>query len=178
MWVEWRLISIRLQIVLISTQGRSTVCAEYSTGVEIFFAPPDGPPRWRGQIEAHFDLFGDSVNLDACTICAERAIGSKIVLSAPDGTPRWRGVKWKLVLVRLEIVLILAQDRCMFVPNVPWALKSFWAHPIELLGNVGQVEAHFGTFHDSVNLDARLVHGFHWTWNRLRNHFGRTQWNS
>jgi hypothetical protein len=41
------------------------------------------------------------------------------------------------------------------VPNVPRALKSFWAHLMELVGDVGQVEAHFGTFDGSVNLDAK-----------------------
>jgi hypothetical protein len=41
------------------------------------------------------------------------------------------------------------------VSNVTWALKSFQAHLMELLGDVGQVEARFGTFGDSVNLDAR-----------------------
>jgi hypothetical protein len=45
------------------------------------------------------------------------------------------------------------------VPNVPWALKSFWAHLMELLGDMGQVEARFDTFGDSVNLNARYVHG-------------------
>ena len=30
-----------------------------------------------------------------------------------------------------------------------------------LLGDVGQVEACFGLFGDSFNLDARLVHGLH-----------------
>jgi hypothetical protein len=51
--------------MLILAQGRCTICAEYTTGMEIFFAPSNRPPRWRGQIEAHFGLFGDSVNLDA-----------------------------------------------------------------------------------------------------------------
>jgi hypothetical protein len=36
-----------------------------------------------------------------------------------------------------------------------WAQKSFLAYPIELLGDVGQVEACFGLFGDSVNLCAR-----------------------
>jgi hypothetical protein len=27
-----------------------------------------------------------------------------------------------------------------FAPNVPWAWKSFWAHPMVLLGDVYQVE--------------------------------------
>jgi hypothetical protein len=30
-----------------------------------------------------------------------------------------------------------------------------------VLGDDAQVEAHFGPFGDSVNLDARQVHGFH-----------------
>jgi hypothetical protein len=41
------------------------------------------------------------------------------------------------------------------VPNVSRAWKSFWAHPIVLLGDVGQVEARFGPFGDGVNLSAR-----------------------
>jgi hypothetical protein len=49
---------------------------------------------------------------------------------------------------------------------------------MDLLGDVGQMEAHFGLFGDSVNLDARLVHGLCRTWNKLRNHFGCTRWNS
>jgi hypothetical protein len=40
------------------------------------------------------------------------------------------------------------------VPNVPLVLKSFWTHPMELLGDEAQVEARFGTFADSANLDA------------------------
>jgi len=59
--VKWKLISVRFEVVLISTQ-------------------------------------------DWCTICAERAIVLEVMLGAPDGTPRLHGVKWRLVLVRLEIV--------------------------------------------------------------------------
>jgi hypothetical protein len=50
-------------------------------------------------------------------------------------------------LVRWETVLISAQDK--------WALKSFWEQPMKLLGDVGQVDVCFGTFGDSVILDAR-----------------------
>ena len=59
-------------------------------------------------------------------------------------------LKWKLDLVDLEIVLILTQDRCMVYAEPTNAWKSFWTHPIELLGNVGHVESHFGPFGDSV----------------------------
>jgi hypothetical protein len=41
-----------------------------------------------------------------------------------------------------------------FAPNVPQALKSFWMHPMELLGDMGHVESRFGLFGDSTNLDA------------------------
>jgi hypothetical protein len=49
---------------------------------------------------------------------------------------------------------------------------------MELLGDVGHVEAPFGTFGHSANLDARYVHSLRRTYQRLKNHFGRTQWNS
>jgi hypothetical protein len=41
------------------------------------------------------------------------------------------------------------------VSNVPWPWKSFWAHLMVLLGDVGQIEARFGLFGDSINLEAR-----------------------
>jgi hypothetical protein len=44
-----------------------------------------------------------------------------------------------------------------------------------LLGHEAQLEARFGPFIDSANFDARSVHGFHRTYHRLGNHFGRTR---
>jgi hypothetical protein len=41
------------------------------------------------------------------------------------------------------------------VPNIPQAQESFWTHPMILLGDEVQVEAHFVLFGDNVNLDAR-----------------------
>jgi hypothetical protein len=49
---------------------------------------------------------------------------------------------------------------------------------MELLGDVGHVESPFDPFGDSVGSGARLVHGLHQTYHSLRNHFGRTRWNS
>ena len=49
---------------------------------------------------------------------------------------------------------------------------------IALLGDVGEVEARFSPFRDSINLDASSVHGLHRTWNRLGSRFGCTRWNS
>jgi hypothetical protein len=36
------------------------------------------------------------------------------------------------------------------VLNVPQAQKTFWAHPMEPLGDVGHVESHFGLFGDML----------------------------
>jgi hypothetical protein len=41
------------------------------------------------------------------------------------------------------------------VPNMPQIWKSFWAHPMVVLVDVGQVEGRFDQFGDCVNLDAR-----------------------
>jgi hypothetical protein len=46
------------------------------------------------------------------------------------------------------------------------------------LRDEAQVEARFGPFRDSANLDARSVHGLRQMYNRLRNHFRLTRWNS
>jgi hypothetical protein len=40
------------------------------------------------------------------------------------------------------------------------------------------VDARFGLFGDSANLDARLVHGLRRTYQRLGNHFRRARWYS
>ena len=43
-----------------------------------------------------------------------------------------------------------------------------------LLGDEAQLEARFGPFGDSANLDARLEHGLRRMYRRLRNRFART----
>jgi hypothetical protein len=45
---------------------------------------------------------------------------------------------------------------------------------MELLGDLGCVESHFGPFGDNVSVSARWVHGLSQTYHRLGNHFGRT----
>ena len=57
------------------------------------------------------------------------------------------------------IVLILTQIGARLAWNVPLAQKLFWTHPMELLGDVGQVEYHFILFRDSVSVSARWLHG-------------------
>ena len=60
-----------------------------------------------------------------------------------------------LVLIRLQTVLVSLQDRCMVCAKHTIAQKSFWTHQMELRGDEAQVEARFGPFKDSANLDAR-----------------------
>ena len=63
------------------------------------------------------------------------------------------GVKWKLVSVRLKIVLVLVQDRCTVCAKQGLEIIAE-AHD-ELLGDEAQVDASFIPFGDSANLDAR-----------------------
>jgi hypothetical protein len=65
MYVKWKLVSVCLEIVFVSVLDRCTVYAEYTTGMEIILGTPDATPRWRGQVEACFGPFGDSVKLGA-----------------------------------------------------------------------------------------------------------------
>jgi hypothetical protein len=50
-------------------------------------------------------------------------------------------------------------------------LEIILGAPMELLGDVGHVEACFCLFGDCVNLDARNVHGLRRTYHRHINHF-------
>ena len=60
-------------------------------------------------------------------------------------------LKWKLVFVRLEIVLILAQDRCTVCAERTIGSELFWTHLMELIGDVGHMESR------SVGLEMLLV---------------------
>jgi hypothetical protein len=44
-WVIWNLLSLRLEIVLVSMQDRCTVCPERTIASEIILDTPDGTPR-------------------------------------------------------------------------------------------------------------------------------------
>jgi hypothetical protein len=63
---------------------------------------------------------------------------------------------------RLEIVLIFTQHRCLIGPDITQAQKSFWTHPMELLGDVGHVESRFGPFGDSVCVSAGFAPNVPW----------------
>ena len=62
---------------------------------------------------------------------------------------------WNLILVRMEIVLVSMQDRCMVCAKRSIGLDIVFNAPMVLLGDEAQVESHFGPFGDSANLDAR-----------------------
>ena len=64
-------------------------------------------------------------------------------------------LKWKLVLVRLEIVLMLSEDRCTVCVECAIGSEIIWTHPMELLGDVHHVESHFFLFGDRVCVSAR-----------------------
>jgi hypothetical protein len=52
------------------------------------------------------------------------------------------------------IVGILMQDRCIVCAERTTGLEII-LHPMELLGDVGHVESHFGPSGDSVSVGAR-----------------------
>jgi hypothetical protein len=52
-------------------------------------------------------------------------------------------------------VSIGAREVHGFSQKVPLAPKLFWTHPMVHVGDDGKVEARFGLFGDSANLDAR-----------------------
>jgi hypothetical protein len=44
MYVKWKLVSIHLEIVLVSAHDRCIVCVEQTIGLEIILDTPDGTP--------------------------------------------------------------------------------------------------------------------------------------
>ena len=64
-------------------------------------------------------------------------------------------VLWNLVLDRLEIVLVLVEDRFMVCAKRTIGSDIVFNAPLVLLGDEAQVEAPFILFVDSANLDRR-----------------------
>jgi hypothetical protein len=83
-----------------------------------------------------------------------------------------------LCSVRLEIVLILRQDRCTVCTESTIGSQIVFDAPDGLVRDMGRVESHFSPFGDSVSVSARQVHGLQRTYHRHRNHFGHTRWDS
>ena len=88
--LKWKLISGRLEIVLILTQDRCTICAKRTIDLEIILDAPEGTPGDVGHVKSYLvrlEIVLVSVQ-DWCMSCAKCTIGSKIILDAPNGTPR------------------------------------------------------------------------------------------
>ena len=87
--VLWKLVSVRLAIVLVSVQDRCTVCAKRTIGLDSVINAPMVLLGDKGQVEAHSVRVEIVLILkqDRCAVCAERTIGPEIILEAPDGTP-------------------------------------------------------------------------------------------
>jgi hypothetical protein len=62
------------------------------------------------------------------------------------------GVMWNLASFCLETVLVSVQDRCMVCTRRSMGIEVILDAP---LGDEAQVEARFGPFRDSANLDTR-----------------------
>jgi hypothetical protein len=95
MYFTWKLVSVRLEIVLVLAQDRCTVCAERTMGREIFFSTPDITSDDIGQVEVisvYLEIVLISMQ-DRCTVYTEcttsiEIIGCEIALGTPEGTPR------------------------------------------------------------------------------------------
>jgi hypothetical protein len=87
--VKWKLNLDRLEIVLISMQDRSMVCAERTTGMEIFSVHPmvllGDIGKWK-LVSVHIEIVLVLAQ-EMCPVCAKRTIGMEIILGATDGTP-------------------------------------------------------------------------------------------
>ena len=58
------------------------------------------------------------------------------------------------ILVRLEMLLVSVQHRCMVCAKRTIGPETILDAPMVLLGDEAQVKAHFGMFRDSPSLDA------------------------
>ena len=64
-------------------------------------------------------------------------------------------VMWNVTCFRLETVLVSVQDRCMVCARRTIGSEIILDAPDGTTSNKAQVEAHFGPFGDSANLDAK-----------------------
>ena len=78
MRLKWKLVSVRLEIVLILKPDRCTVCVEHTIGLEIVLDAPDG---WKLML-VMWNLISVRLEIvliltqDRCTVCVEHTIGS------------------------------------------------------------------------------------------------------
>jgi hypothetical protein len=110
-----------------------------------------------GHVKSHFGLLRDSVSAGTRQVYSLRQTYHR--LRNRFGCTGWYSyvakLKWKLILVHLEIMLILTQDRCTVFAEPTIGSKIVLDAPDGILGDVGHVESRFGPFQDSVSVDAR-----------------------
>jgi hypothetical protein len=92
--LNWRLVWVCLEILLILTQDKLMACAECTIRLRNRF----GCTQWNTYVTwVMWNLVSVCLEtvlvsvLDRCTVCAKHTIGSEIILDAPDCTPRWQG---------------------------------------------------------------------------------------
>ena len=90
MRLEWKLVLVCLEIVLILSLDRCTVCGERTEGSEIIF----GCTQWNSYVTwVMWNLVWVRLEIvlvlvqDRCTVCTECTIGLEIILDPPDGSP-------------------------------------------------------------------------------------------
>jgi len=75
------------------------------------------------------------------------------------GRTRWNSKVTRVMLnhvsVRLEMVLVSVQDRCMVCTKRTIGSETILDAPMVLLGDEAEVQARFSLFRDSACLDAR-----------------------
>jgi hypothetical protein len=108
------LCSVHLEIVLILTQDRCTVCTERTIGSPIVWDATDGLISDMGHVESHFSPFGDSASVSARQVHGLHRTYHRH--RNHFGRTRWYSLvtwlKWKFGSVRLGIVLLLMHDWC------------------------------------------------------------------
>jgi hypothetical protein len=80
-----------------------------------------------------------------------------------------------LVLVRLEILLFITQDRCLVCTERTIGSKITLDTPDTTPSDLGLVESDFGPFGESLSIGARYVHGLRRAYHRHENRFGHTR---
>jgi hypothetical protein len=112
--LKWKLVLVLSDMVLILTQDRCTACVKCTIGSEIILDAPDGTPRWCGSCEIHLFLLGDRVSVGARLVHGLCQTYHR--LRNHFGHTHWyhkvTRLKWKLISVLSDILLILTQDRC------------------------------------------------------------------
>jgi hypothetical protein len=114
-WVKWKLVSVRFgDNVNLDTRWVHGFAQNLQYAQKSFCVQPMELLGDVGQVKASFGLFGCCVNLDTrCVHNLPRTyhrLKNHFVHTRCYSYVTW--IKWKGVLVHLEIVLISTQDRC------------------------------------------------------------------